>query len=152
MKKLTITRGLPASGKTTLAREYVRDNENTVRVNRDDIRYNLYGIYHGPPIDERVVTLAQHGAIYNLLRNGVNVIVDDTNLHPYSLPTWEKLAKKCSAVLEVIDLTGVPMETCVARDEIRRHKGERGVGYEAIKNHYERYLKPQERVDVPETV
>jgi len=41
MSKLIATRGIPASGKTTWAREYCLKNPNTVRVNRDDIRYTF---------------------------------------------------------------------------------------------------------------
>ena len=39
MSKLIITRGLPASGKSTWAKQWVlEDTENRVRINQDDIK------------------------------------------------------------------------------------------------------------------
>ena len=39
MSKLIITRGLPASGKSTWAKQWVlEDPEHRVRINQDDIR------------------------------------------------------------------------------------------------------------------
>lgn len=42
MSKLIITRGLPASGKSTWAKQWVlEDPEHRVRINQDDIRLML---------------------------------------------------------------------------------------------------------------
>ena len=46
MPTLTITRGLPASGKTTWARKYAADT-GAVRVNRDDLRAMMFDRLHG---------------------------------------------------------------------------------------------------------
>lgn len=40
--KLTMLRGLPASGKTTAARDLVRTSGNFGRINRDDLRAMLF--------------------------------------------------------------------------------------------------------------
>lgn len=63
MTELRITRGYPSSGKTTYARNWVaEDPEHRVRVNRDDLRWNLYGRYTGLNNgQEWTVTKAQRG-------------------------------------------------------------------------------------------
>lgn len=47
MSKLIILQGIPGSGKTTYARQFCKDHDNYVRVNRDDIR-NMLGEYWVP--------------------------------------------------------------------------------------------------------
>ena len=39
--KLIMTKGLPASGKSTWAKQYLDDNPGTKRVNKDDLRAML---------------------------------------------------------------------------------------------------------------
>ena len=41
--KLLLLKGLPASGKTTFAKELVRSDGNWIRVNKDDLRNMLHG-------------------------------------------------------------------------------------------------------------
>lgn len=40
--KVILTKGLPASGKTTWARQYQKDNPATVLVNEDELRAMLH--------------------------------------------------------------------------------------------------------------
>ena len=43
MKKIILTRGIPASGKSTWAKqEVLKDPEHSIRINRDDLR-NMSG-------------------------------------------------------------------------------------------------------------
>ena len=77
MTRLLITRGLPASGKTTFARKLQPD---VVRVNRDDLRRMLHGQRLFTQWAEAQVTHAQRAAVEALLRARADVIVDDTNL------------------------------------------------------------------------
>src|SRR5262249_18315609 len=68
MPTLIITRGLPASGKTTWARERLRTTAlRAARVNRDDLRRVLHGGLSGASWAERQVTLAQHASVAALL-------------------------------------------------------------------------------------
>jgi len=134
MPTLTITRGLPGSGKTTWAKQ----QGGHVRVNRDDLRRML----HGGPLPngwaEAQVTLAQRAQVEALLRAGVNVICDDTNLYPRTARELAELGKLAGAEIVVRDFTDVPVEECIARDA-NRSDAER-VGEEVIRGMWQRYL------------
>lgn len=55
MSGVIVLRGLPGSGKSTWAKEWVAgDPDNRVRINRDDIRYASFGKYWG--VDEDYVS------------------------------------------------------------------------------------------------
>jgi predicted kinase len=120
MTTLTITRGLPGSGKTTLARGWVADDPETrTRVNRDDLRMTVYGVHTGLSYaQEQTITTAQHAAVRALLVNGRDVIVDDTNLRLRNARAWADLAVEVGADLHVWDIETAPDE-CVRRDAAR---------------------------------
>ena len=138
MAKLTIARGLPGSGKTTWAKTQRR----AARVNRDELRLMLHGGWTGEDWAERQVTKAQHATIEALLRAGVDVVSDDTNLAAKVVRDLAKVAAKASAEVEVVDFTHVPLQTCIQRDA-ERAEGKR-VGEGVIRRMHERYLTGRE--------
>lgn len=143
MSTLTITRGLPGSGKTTYAKRWVsEDSAHRSRLNRDDLRETMHGGAHGYPRElENAITLAHHGAVKTLLLAGRDVITDDMNLSNKQVKAWMKLAKEAGAGFEVIDLTNVPVATCIGRDQNRYATGGRGVGADYITEKYQRFIK-----------
>jgi len=152
---LVITRGYPASGKTTYARNWVaEDPEHRVRVNRDDLRWNLYGMYWGLNNgQEWMVTKAQHGAVRNLLTAGQSVIVDDTNLRLKSARAWADMAQSLGVDFEVVDIE-TPTDVCAERDRWRIINGDRAVGDGVIKDFARRFpigrwpeVTPSQHVD-----
>ncbi|MFI5931519.1 AAA family ATPase [Actinoplanes sp. NPDC051494] len=136
MTRLLITRGLPASGKTTFARKL---QPNVVRVNRDDLRRMLHGQRLLTQWAEGQVTHAQRASVEALLRARVDVIVDDTNLRGRTVRDWAELAARFHATFEVHDFTDVPIEECLRRDAGRT--GDEHVGEAPIRRMHERYLK-----------
>ena len=135
MTRLLITRGLPASGKTTFARKL---QPRVVRVNRDDLRRMLHGRRLFTQSAEGQVTGAQRAAVEALLRAHADVIVDDTNLRAKTVREWAELAARFGAVFEVHDFTDVPLAVCIRRDA-ERPEDER-VGEEGIRRMHDRYL------------
>lgn len=139
--KLVITRGLPASGKTTWARAWVAGVPGRrARVNRDDLRAQLFGgerktrLSHA---DEESVTAAQQAAVRALLGRGLDVVVDDTNLRLKFARVWADLAAAAGAGFEVVDdFLAVPVDVCVERDRQRPD----GVGEAVIRDMYQRFL------------
>ena len=135
MTRLLITRGLPASGKTTFARKL---QPRVVRVNRDDLRRMLHGERLYTQWAEGQVTHAQRAMVEALLRAHADVIVDDTNLRNKTVRDWAELAARLGAQFEVHDFTDVPLEECIRRD-VSRPESDR-VGEEAIRRMHARYL------------
>jgi predicted kinase len=139
MPTLTITRGLPASGKSTWAREQLRQVAlRAARINRDDLRRTMHDGFSGAGWAERQVTIAQHAAIAALLRSGVDVICDDTNLRSRVVRDLVDLAADCHAEFVVEDFTDVPVDVCVERDRLRDPADR--VGEEVIRDMHQRYL------------
>ena len=91
MTKIILTRGLPASGKSTWAKEFVRFNPNTVRVSRDDLRSQLYPGADYRDIDEDLITEAETALVRAALRQGKTVVVDAMHLQQRYINRWQKL-------------------------------------------------------------
>jgi predicted kinase len=124
MTSLHLTVGIPASGKTSWARSWVledldlpEDQRKRYRVNRDDTRSYL-GLKHGQ--NEALVSKVQQQTVRNLLQDGFDVVVDDTNLVPKFAKEWLKIAKHFGA--EVVwhdEFLKVDVRTCIDRDRNR---------------------------------
>jgi tRNA uridine 5-carbamoylmethylation protein Kti12 len=140
MSELVVTRGLPGCGKTTYARSWVAaDREHRARVNRDDIRRMLDDGEFVKGITEPRVLAARDALIVALLRRGLDVICDDTNLPQRAVRDLARLAAHARAGFFVIDLTDVPWAECVKRDAARSDK--QPVGGPVIRDMHERFLK-----------
>lgn len=139
---LWITRGIPASGKTTWAMKWVsEDPENRVRVNRDDLRKMIFDRYVLPYKDEKALTEVQNRMVERLLKSGYSVVVDDTNLRLKYAHNWRDIAHAVGADFEVKDFTDVPLEVAIQRDTDRANSGGRRVGDAVIRDFYTRYVK-----------
>lgn len=148
MPTLVICRGIPASGKTTLAKQWLKsDPENRARVNRDDLRKMLNNGHFIKGVTEGTVIKARDLLIRNLLRDGKDVISDDTNLPARTVKDLMKIAQEFGAEVKVLDFTDVPLETCIARDKLRAAP----VGISVITDMYNRFVKGRKYpLDVPE--
>lgn len=93
MNRLIICRGLPASGKTTWAKEWVmRDPEHRVRINQDDIRLML-GKYW-VSARESIVGTIQQEAVLAAMNFGVDIVIDNTNLNKKVVDAYVEVANK----------------------------------------------------------
>lgn len=141
MSALVITRGLPASGKTTAARAWVaEDPERRARVNRDDLRASLFG--GAGVLDyaaEQTITSVQQSTVRTLLAAGRDVVVDDTNLRLKYARAWADLALEAGADFSVWEFD-TPVEECVRRDAERT---ERTVGEKTIRAIAARFNGPR---------
>ena len=119
MSKLIITRGLPASGKSTWAKQWVlEDPEHRVRINQDDIRLML-GKYWVPS-REKLVQEIQFNAIIEALNREFDVVIDNTNLNNKVLDQFNRLIKTFEDYeIEYKDFFDTPLSVCVERDKNR---------------------------------
>lgn len=137
-QKLIVTRGLPASGKTTFAKTLVNGFPGKFyRVNKDDLRAMLNNSYFEKGVTEQRVISARNAMVTALLKTGVSVIVDDTNLAQRNVRELKQLADRAGVGYEIADMTDVHYQICIMRDEMR----ENPVGEEVIMDMHKRYLK-----------
>lgn len=140
MAKLIMCKGLPASGKTTFAKQYVLDHPGAVRINKDEIRDELHGGVWSKENEKEVIAYRNEN-IKAALSKGADVLVDDTNLAPKHEATLRGFAEVYNAEFEVKDFTGISPEICVVRDLGR----EKRVGKEVIMKMYNQFLKKRDR-------
>jgi predicted kinase len=124
MTEIILTRGLPGSGKSTYAREWLAaDPDKRFTVSRDDLRMKLFGEWY--PTENRKekeakVTQMQHALIRKALSEGKAVMIDDTNLNPRVFSTFGKLAREHSVPMKAMDFP-IDVEEAVRR-QIGRDK------------------------------
>ena len=120
MNKLIITRGLPASGKSTWAKQWVlEDPEHRVRINQDDIRLML-GKYWVPS-REKLVQEIQFNAIVEALSREFDVVIDNTNLNKKVLDQFNRLIRTFEDYeIEYKDFFDTPLSVCIERTSYRK--------------------------------
>lgn len=119
--------GLPASGKSTRAKEIVAQG-NWIRVNRDLLRTMLhFDKWTGK--NEEMTTLIEMGIARRALLLNKNVVVDDCNLNPKNKEMWAEVARESEASFSTERIDTGWME-CVMRDKDRPN----AVGSIVIKN------------------
>lgn len=135
---LFVTIGLPASGKSTWAKDYQSKGFNdTIIVSTDRIRAHLYG-------DERIQGDGNDvfNRAYSILKvigeNGYIAIFDATNLmKKYRKRIFKELRDFYDSISAVY--FDVPTQVCIERDE----KRERKVGEDVIMNMATRLYPPE---------
>lgn len=144
MKRIILTRGIPASGKSTWAKqEVLKDPEHSIRINRDDLR-NMSGKYW-VPAREKYITACKG----TLLINAINfkfdtIIIDEMNLNPKENGYLKGMVSMMNDtikdnndkyIIEIKDFTNVPLDVCLERDS----KRENPIGENVIKDIFNKY-------------
>ena len=96
--KLIVLQGCPCSGKTSWAKEYLKDHD-VVYVNRDSIRCELNGGKYTLKKEDEVTAIESYRVIEGLDK-GSDVIVDAANLNPKTINKWQRLADLKGAEIE----------------------------------------------------
>lgn len=147
--KVILTKGLPASGKSTYAKELLKTG-NWTRVNKDDLRALLHNGKWSRE-NEKQVEAARDALILSSLNRGSNVVVDDTNLHPKhearirEIVKWwaaeqSEVGRIVSVSVEIKDFTNIPLDECIRRDSKRANY----VGAAVIKRMHNQFLRKVE--------
>lgn len=156
-QKVLFLKGLPASGKSTFARDMVKfPNSGWLRVNKDDIRK---GIREEQPnisrhdLEKLAIDLEDERIEY-YLQSGFNVVVDDTNLNPVHENRIRKIVENYAAgtrnIVEFeVKFFDVPLEECLRRN--REREGQAKVPDRVITDMYNKWLRPK-RVSAPDYI
>lgn len=145
--RVIICKGLPASGKSTWAKEFVKENKSAVRINKDDLREMLHNsIWNGP--NEKAVLAARDNLIKLYMERKVEtIIIDDTNFAPKHEECIKTLVEIQNTYLGNVKnwydvetkFFDTPLEECLKRDA----KREKSVGKGVILKMWNQYLKPK---------
>ena len=131
--KLILTRGLPASGKTTWAKQYIQKHIQTVNLCKDDLRLQMADTKNR----EDQVIQTRDLLTENYLRQHYSVIWSDTNLNPIHITRATEIAANYNAELVIKDFTTVSLTECIKRDLLRFNS----VGQQVIYKMYYDYLE-----------
>ena len=133
MNKLIILQGIPASGKSTWAKQWVEEDPKTrVIVNRDSIRRGL-GVYWVPSREVLVSSIEEH-SVFEALDMGYDVCLDATNLNPNYLEKWKEIADLLNSPIEYKKFD-ISLEEALERDKNREFP----VGEKVIIDFYNKY-------------
>lgn len=138
MPEVILTRGLPASGKSTWSKEQVLAHPGRYkRVSKDDLRAML-DAGRWSKANEATVLEARDLLILLALKDGKNVIVDDTNLAPHHEHHIRSITEKKAKFKIEDQFLSVPLEECIKRDLVRPNS----VGEKVIRDMYRKYVAP----------
>lgn len=115
MKEVIMTKGLPGSGKSTWAREYIKTNPGYKIICKDDLREMLDAGRHTKANEKFVVKLRDE-LVNTALFAGYSAIVADTNLNPVHEARLREIAGQHQASFRIQDFTHVSIETCIEQD------------------------------------
>lgn len=125
--------GIPAAGKSTWSKEFVRKNPDYVRINRDDFRYMLKDQGFCEPKIEDMITQLVLNTIDVALDRRLNILLDATHVKSRYIEDMIKYVEyRADVEFMVFDIS---FEKAVERDSLR----ERPVGEEVIKKMFEDY-------------
>lgn len=148
MKSVIILRGLPASGKSTWAKNLIKEKPGSYkRVNRDDLRAMLDAAHYSKGNEKFVRNLRDH-IIREALAAGKHVIVDDTNLQDATVERIKKVVNDyCAETGEQVEVKmqefEPDLELSIARDAQR----EKPVGEKVIRKMQEQMTRQQQHRD-----
>lgn len=120
MGKVFILVGVPASGKSTWAENYIGNHPNTLILSSDVLRKEYYendNIQGNPAFIFKLM----RERLDNYLKTGYNVIIDATNMNRKNRKEYFAIAKKYNAETNAI-VFATPYETCLRRNEERGRK------------------------------
>lgn len=132
--------GLPAAGKTTLAHElHAQAGGMMRRISLSELRAMLDparpdGLPLWSDAHEQTLRSILTAVLREVVVGGYDAVIDDTDITPATAAQLKQAVGRV-AWFVVHDLTGVPVEECIARDAARP----RPVGADVIRLHAQQY-------------
>lgn len=130
-RNVIMLRGLPGSGKSTVAKEIMKAGGNYYRVNRDHLREMMYFSDWRGQREAMVIDAEKVLAALILKGVGANLIIDDCNLGQKHENMWRNFLKEYEGDFRAnfsVRTVDTPLEECIQRDAAR----ERTVGRSVI--------------------
>lgn len=155
MPKLTICRGIPASGKSTITRQLTAASDGTLkRICKDDLRLMMdttskFGLVHMGYYNELIDSMR-----LILHEQGFDVILDETFIRRGDIQrvlsdyVWYAGTLQFVPEFEIIDLTHIPFEECVLRDKARHPS----LGYDVLYEYKEALEREGDTCSITESL
>lgn len=144
--RIVMTRGLPGSGKSTWAKEFLaQQNERWYRWNNDDFCEMLTGVRFGR-VNGKFLGQRRKGFILGAVRAGTNIILDNTNLNPYTTTEVEIVLEELRVECEIENkFFPISLVDAIERDSRR----DRPVGPDVILGMHSKWIDkwPQLKVE-----
>ncbi len=139
MQEIQILCGIPGSGKSTYARQLLKDDPTFRRLNKDDLRASLGYVKYDKNSFHELNEMTK-SMLKTLLKLGFNVVVDNTNLNLSGITQLKNIAqdhdKPVRFVVKVFD---TPLVTALERNALR--EGIANVPEEIVKNMHKDLMK-----------
>jgi tRNA uridine 5-carbamoylmethylation protein Kti12 len=147
--KVIICRGIPGSGKSTWAKQWVSQSpKNRIRINYDDMRM-MFGEYWVPHRENfPFLKDIRNSILRNAIYNDFDIVIDNMNLNSKEINDiryqvqeicYERSCREGYNIqyeIEFMDFK-TPLEECIKRDSKRPNK----IGAEKITEIYNKYIK-----------
>lgn len=118
--ELLILSGLPASGKTTIRKEWLQENpDGRIAISYDDLRSGMFGedwVFNRKEEDQMKAHAFDIAG--KALNAGLSVVVDNTNLTQKAKNKWTEFGKGLGATVSYQECD-TPVAECVRRDRLR---------------------------------
>lgn len=141
MRTLILMRGAPACGKSTFIKEH---NLQDYTLCTDNLRLmykapqlNVQGNFEISQEDNKIVWNTLFQMLEHRMKNGDFTVIDATTSTTKEMNKYLVLAKEYKYRTFLVDMTNIPMETCISNDSKRDIL--RCVGREVIEKFYERF-------------
>jgi predicted kinase len=133
--RLVVLVGPPACGKSTYSKEFLSQNPDFIRVNRDDLRFMSRGTPTTSKPISKLLRDSSFEMVFSALKLGINVLLDNTHCFSTEIKPIKE-AFGSIANIEYADLgKGLTLEELLARDAAR----EKSVGEKVLKDFFEAY-------------
>lgn len=145
--------GIPGSGKSTFAKKHVRDHANYKRVNKDELRFMIHDEDFQGGFDrakENYVLACRDHLIRQALKDGYNVVVDDTNIEDKHYNRVCQIAERFAqdrgmSVTVSVKVFDTPLDECLRRNALR--EGKAVVPADVIKKMHTKLMKGSMRTN-----
>lgn len=143
--KVYVLRGLMGSGKTTWCKKFLTENQNFKCSNRDSIHHCISN-YTFNDENEKLVTVICQDMIRTIIKEGYNLILDETNLNDKTMTkNIEFIKSVCKenekeADIEIKDFE-ISLQEAIRRDKERDFS----VGEDVIRKAYKNYIQPKKQ-------
>lgn len=150
--QVKLLRGLMGSGKTSWAKEFVKNNQQWKRLSRDDVRHMLSS-YSFDKTNEELVTKVMYSLMDETIKEGYNIVLDETNLNPKTMEkNREQMVKSAgkygkNVFFEIIDFN-IDLKEAIIRDKYRDFS----VGEDVIKRAWKKYVLPNRQKEVKDRI